>query len=65
MKFITAGDVTLHMEYVEGPPAAPLLVFVNALGCDLRIWDDVVAACRSAVWLPRRFASPGRTGSTA
>ena len=44
MKFITAGDVTLHMEYVEGPPAAPLLVFVNALGCDLRIWDDVVAA---------------------
>ena len=27
----------------EGPQAGPAIVFVNALGSDLRIWDDVAA----------------------
>ncbi|WP_289078065.1 3-oxoadipate enol-lactonase [uncultured Thalassospira sp.] len=34
-----------HIHYSQsGPKDAPVLVFSNSLGTDLRIWDDVVAA---------------------
>ncbi len=40
MKFLSTGDVVIHFEHhkVDG---GPLVVFVNSLGTDLRIWDEV------------------------
>lgn len=35
------GDFKLHYE-LTGPEDGPAVVFVNALGTDLRIWDQVV-----------------------
>lgn len=46
MKFITAGGLTLHVALNRersGPEAGPPLVFINSLGTDLRIWDDVLS----------------------
>ena len=43
MRYIRVGDATLHVE-IEGPADRPKVVFINSLGSDLRIWDDVVAA---------------------
>lgn len=40
MQFAAVGDVTLHYE-VEGPDDGIPLVFINSLGTDLRIWDEV------------------------
>ena len=45
MRFVTAGKLTLHVALErEGSAeaAAPPLVFINSLGTDLRIWDDVL-----------------------
>lgn len=45
MKFITAGRLTLHVALQGERPGAgsgPTLVFINSLGTDLRIWDDVL-----------------------
>ncbi|GGH23603.1 3-oxoadipate enol-lactonase [Cribrihabitans marinus] len=36
------GDIRLHYR-LDGPADGPPLVFANALGTDLRIWDAVVA----------------------
>lgn len=41
MKFVTLNNLTVHYQ-VEGTPDAKSLVFINSLGTDLRIWDDVV-----------------------
>ena len=41
MQSITIGDATLHVE-TDLRPGRPNVVFVNSLGSDLRIWDDVV-----------------------
>ena len=41
MNFVKANGVTLHVA-LDGVPSAPVLVFINSLGSDLRIWDDVV-----------------------
>jgi 3-oxoadipate enol-lactonase len=41
MSFAKLNDGVVH--YLdEGPREARALVFMNALGCDFRIWDDVV-----------------------
>ncbi|WP_226781418.1 3-oxoadipate enol-lactonase [Oceaniglobus trochenteri] len=40
------ADVTLNVEVAAGPGRAPTLVFINSLGCDLRIWNRVVPALR-------------------
>lgn len=40
MPFGRFNDLTLHYED-EGPAGAPALVFINSLGTDLRIWDQV------------------------
>ena len=42
MKFTVVGDVTLHYSY-RAATANPPLVFLNALGSDLRIWQAVIA----------------------
>jgi 3-oxoadipate enol-lactonase len=41
MTFARVNDLTFHYK-VEGNSKNPALVFVNSLGADLRIWDDVV-----------------------
>lgn len=41
MRFSRIGQVLVHYE-LDGDPAGPPIVFVNSLGTDLRIWDDVV-----------------------
>ena len=44
---VQVGDATLHVE-AEGPSDLPKVVFINSLGSDLRIWDDVVVALARA-----------------
>ncbi|HEX6386655.1 MAG TPA: 3-oxoadipate enol-lactonase [Anaerolineae bacterium] len=43
MKFATIGGITLHYT-VEGSKAGAPLVFLNSLGTDLRIWNELVPA---------------------
>ena len=43
MEFITVGGNAIHVER-RGTAGKPVLVFLNALGTDLRIWDEVAAA---------------------
>ena len=42
MQFARLNDVTLHYQMICAPAGRPLLVFVNSLGTDFRIWRDVV-----------------------
>jgi 3-oxoadipate enol-lactonase len=42
MQFARIGDVVLHYQMIGDPTTKPLLVFVNSLGTDFRIWRDVV-----------------------
>jgi 3-oxoadipate enol-lactonase len=43
MAFARINDIVLHHQ-VLGPPDRPALVFINSLGCDLRIWQEVAPA---------------------
>src|SRR5258707_2276162 len=43
MRFATVGGVTLHYTYDRMKGVRPL-VFINALGTDLRIWNEVIPA---------------------
>lgn len=36
------GDIAIHYRYDPAPAGAPVIVFINSLGTDFRIWDDVV-----------------------
>jgi len=40
MAFVATGSLVLHLKR-EGPPGGRPLVFLNALGSDLRIWEEV------------------------
>jgi len=42
VQFARLNDVTLHYQMIGAPSAAPLIVFVNSLGTDFRIWRDVI-----------------------
>jgi 3-oxoadipate enol-lactonase len=42
MSFVRINGVLLHYR-LAGPQAAPVIVFANSLGTDLRIWDEVTA----------------------
>ncbi|KKB11927.1 3-oxoadipate enol-lactonase [Devosia geojensis] len=42
MQFVRIGGVALHYQMIGDPAAKPLIVFVNALGTDFRIWRDVI-----------------------
>jgi 3-oxoadipate enol-lactonase len=50
--FIRAGS-QLHHVQVDGPVHGDVVVFVNSLGTDLRIWDDVVAPLTAAFGVVR------------
>lgn len=43
MNFVTVNGVTLHIEQVGNSDRLPL-VFINSLGTDFRIWNDVIPA---------------------
>jgi 3-oxoadipate enol-lactonase len=43
MNFVTVNGITLHIQQ-EGNPNGLPLVFINSLGTDFRIWDDVISA---------------------
>jgi 3-oxoadipate enol-lactonase len=42
VQFINIGGVTLHYQLIGGPADKPVIVFVNSLGTDFRIWRDVI-----------------------
>jgi 3-oxoadipate enol-lactonase len=42
MRFIRANGLVIHY-CAEGPEAPPPLVFINPLGCDLRVWSEVAS----------------------
>ena len=42
MRFVRANGLVLHY-LIEGPDASAPLVFVNPLGCDLRVWSEVAS----------------------
>lgn len=46
MKFFTLKNITLHY-YAEGISGGVPMVFINPLGCDLRVWDAVVPHLKS------------------
>lgn len=43
MPFVSIGGVTLHHRFIEASGTSSPLVFINSLGTDFRIWDDVAA----------------------
>jgi len=42
MQFALLNEVNLHYQVIGSPASRPLLVFVNSLGTDFRIWRDVI-----------------------
>lgn len=42
MQFVQVGKVALHYQTISGPADRPVLVFINSLGTDFRIWRDVL-----------------------
>ncbi|NTF33762.1 3-oxoadipate enol-lactonase [Rhizobium skierniewicense] len=43
MQFLLSGTLALHYSAVALDAAKPVIVFINSLGTDFRIWDDVMA----------------------
>lgn len=43
MQFARINDVAIHYRVIGVPAEKPVIVFINSLGTDFRIWDDVVA----------------------
>ncbi|NHT75712.1 3-oxoadipate enol-lactonase [Rhizobium sp. PP-F2F-G38] len=48
MRFVTVNRVTIHHEIIGDPAKKPVLVFINSLGTDFRIWHDVADRLRHA-----------------
>lgn len=42
MQFAHINNVTIHYQIIGAPAAKPVIVFVNSLGTDFRIWRDVI-----------------------
>jgi len=42
VQFVQIGKVALHYQTISGPADRPVLVFINSLGTDFRIWRDVL-----------------------
>ena len=42
MQFAEVNGVTLHYQTIGADKGKPLIVFINSLGSDFRIWRDVV-----------------------
>ncbi|MFB9983698.1 3-oxoadipate enol-lactonase [Mesorhizobium kowhaii] len=43
MPFVTIGGITLHHRRIETNGSAHPIVFINSLGTDFRIWDQVLS----------------------
>lgn len=43
MQSLLIGEFAIHYRYAPAPKGAPVTVFINSLGTDFRIWDDVVS----------------------
>ncbi|TGS85046.1 3-oxoadipate enol-lactonase [Mesorhizobium sp. M3A.F.Ca.ET.174.01.1.1] len=43
MPFVSIDGVALHHRFIEATGTSRPIVFINSLGTDFRIWDDVVA----------------------
>ncbi|OHV90654.1 3-oxoadipate enol-lactonase [Mesorhizobium sp. ORS 3428] len=43
MPFVNIGGVTLHHRTIEATGTSPPIIFINSLGTDFRIWDEIVA----------------------
>jgi 3-oxoadipate enol-lactonase len=52
MAFATINNLTLHFK-CDGSAENPTLVFVNSLGSDLRIWDELVPLFVDRFWIVR------------
>ncbi len=52
MRFIDLNHLTVNIA-TEGTHGAPTLVFINSLGTDFRIWDEVLPAFASHFYLVR------------
>lgn len=52
MQFADIGEIRVHYQ-VQGPDDGPAVVFANALGTDLRIWDGVFAQLPDSLRLIR------------
>jgi 3-oxoadipate enol-lactonase len=42
MQFARINDVAIHYQVIGGPAGKPVIVFINSLGTDFRIWRDVI-----------------------
>lgn len=42
MQLVTINGIVLHHRLTAAPRSGPVVVFINSLGTDFRIWDDVV-----------------------
>lgn len=49
MKFISIGGITLHFDHRPAGRDRSHLVFINSLGTDLRIWNEVIGALGGSV----------------
>lgn len=43
MRLIRINDIVLHHRLTGAPSDGPVVVFINSLGTDFRIWDEAVA----------------------
>ena len=42
VQFVRVNGITLHHQIIGGPAHRPVIVFINSLGTDYRIWRDVL-----------------------
>ncbi|TCL64587.1 3-oxoadipate enol-lactonase [Rhizobium sp. BK251] len=42
MQFARINDVAIHYQIIGAPADKPVIVFINSLGTDFRIWRDVI-----------------------
>ena len=46
VQFVQVNGVSLHHQIIGGPGNKPVIVFINSLGTDFRIWRDVIVRLR-------------------
>lgn len=49
MQSALIGDIAIHYRYAPAKGSAPVIVFINSLGTDFRIWDAVLAELGDSV----------------
>ncbi|RJF95120.1 3-oxoadipate enol-lactonase [Noviherbaspirillum saxi] len=62
MPTIRVNDIDLHYR-LDGPQAAPVLVFINSIATDLTVWDAVVPALQNSFGV-LRYDARGQGKST-